>query len=99
MGIKDWLDGVRVKVATEAGRRVVERTADEALDDLEKALLGKVGAADELANKPEADPLDAVRQRYGIGAASSEPAPAPEDPVAKARAELDELKRKRKTKL
>lgn len=114
MGFWDVIDGWRkkardeaarkaVEVQTEAAKKAVGQLADAALDDLETALLGKKGAADEiLAKDPgDVDPLDRIRQQV-LQDRGPAPAAAPKmtaaeiaaDREARARVELAELKRK-----
>jgi hypothetical protein len=103
MGWKDVVGDLRAKAEAELARRAfeaaVEKAGGEVLDDLETALLGKPGAADELLKKDagEADPLEAARKRYGVGeAAAARPTREQEaaDREARARIELAELKKK-----
>lgn len=112
MGFEDELTRLKTKAATEAAKlqaraaaeaakRMVSAFADEALDDLERALLGKEGAADEILARDQ-DPLDRLRAQYG----TDEPtADAPGDRLerirqeaadreARARVELEALKKK-----
>lgn len=81
-----------VKQAGEA----VGQAADSFADALEAALLGKKGAADEILAQPDVDPLDRVRATWAKATAPP-PAEAPkataEDKLAKARAELDAMKK------
>lgn len=83
-----------VKVAAEAARETVERAGSGLLDALEVALFGRVGGADAtLAAEKIADPLDRLRAKYeDIPLPKPAEAAPKEDPVAKARAELERLK-------
>jgi len=65
--LEDKLDEMKIKAAKAAARRTVEKVAHGVLDDLEEFLLGKKGAAEELADQPAVDPLDRIRQEYGAG--------------------------------
>jgi hypothetical protein len=83
----------------------ISRAADSALDALEKALFGKVGGAEEAIQADSGKPLEVLRAKYGIGEAGKEGPEATEkaeavkaaeeDPVARARAQLEALKKAR----
>ncbi len=94
---KEWLEQLKQRGEKEIAERALEKFGNSLADDLEKALLGKVGAADDLAKEPEVDPLDRLRAAMGEKRpAESKPAlpsAPPIDPEAKARLELEELKR------
>lgn len=83
-----------VKAAAESAIEGVSRVGHGLLDALEVALLGRVGAA-EAALKAEQihDPLERLRAKYeDVELPKPAATPPREDPVAKARAELDRLK-------
>lgn len=97
------LDAARERAAKEAGRAAalsamaaVETVANSALDAAERFLFGKVGGAAE-ANERDAgvDPLDRVREAYGVIPPVEAAKPPKLDPVEKARRQLAELKRQR----
>lgn len=99
MGVSEWFSALFGRASSAATKKAVEtaveRAGDALADDLELALLGKKGAADEIAAKGEpADPLELARQKYGVGPASSAPVDDAAAREAKARAELAELKKK-----
>lgn len=89
-----------VKAAAAQASEAVSRAGTGLLDALETALFGKVGGADAALRKDSAtSTLDRLRAQYGTAGDEVEEAvqkPAPkvikEDPVAKAKAELERLK-------
>lgn len=89
-------DQVARDAAARAVGEAVEKAGDAILDDLESALLGHKGAADDVLRKDDGsnDPLEAARRAYGLDPGSAPPSPSPDDREARARAELAELKRK-----
>jgi hypothetical protein len=81
------------ELAARAALASVERAASSLLDGLESAIFGKVGgAAAAVAAEEEADPLERLRKRYG---AAEAPKPPVDDPVARAKRTLEEMKRAR----
>lgn len=106
----DLWDSLTGKAKAELAKKVVESAANSVLDDLEKALLGKEGAADEILARDasQGDALDRIRRealaerapgaKAGTEARPTSPPPAATaaDREAKARAELEELKKKLK---
>lgn len=83
---------VAVRAAASAALEGAERAGTGLLDALEQAIFGRVGGAEAtLQVEKIADPLDRLRAKYGDVKAPTPP-PAREDPVAKARAELERLK-------
>lgn len=98
MGLTDWWNRLKKKALKESTRMAAEKVADSALDDLESALLGEVGAADEiLEGQTNIDPLDRIRAAHGLetDAPTTE---KPSDPVADAQAQLEKLKAERAKK-
>ncbi len=83
-----------VSAAAAAAREGVERAGTGLLDALEVAIFGRVGGAEaRLETEKIPDPLDRLRAKYGSVEVPKAPdAPVREDPVAKARAELERLK-------
>ena len=73
----------------------VARAADGFADALEVALLGKKGAADALRAQPEVDALDRLRAATADPTPKAAPPPQ-EDKLAKARAELEAMKKARR---
>ena len=95
MGLTDWWNRLKKKALKESARLATEKAADSALDDLESALLGRVGAADEiLESEADVDPLDRIRAAHGLKTDAVAP-PKPSDPVADAQAQLEKLKAER----
>jgi hypothetical protein len=102
----DLWDSLTGKAKAELAKKVVESAANSVLDDLEKALLGKEGAADEILARDasQGDALDRIRREALAERAPGKPpvepprpaAPTAADREAKARAELEELKKKLK---
>ena len=92
MGLKEWWSNLKKKALKERAKLATEKAADAALDDLESALLGKVGAADEILDSElEVDPLDRIRAAHGIESEKSS-GTKKSDPVADAQAQLEKLK-------
>lgn len=84
-----WLASIRARAAAEVARRSIEAIGDSIADDLEKALLPDGAPPDE-----EGTALDRIRRQHGLDA-KPETKPTPkEDALAKARAELAEMKKK-----
>lgn len=83
-----------VKAAAESAIEGVSRAGHGLLDVIEVALLGRVGAAeDALKAEQIRDPLDRLRAKYEDVELPKPASASPrEDPVAKARAELERLK-------
>lgn len=80
--------------AVKSAATSLESGANQALDAVEKLLFGKVGgAAESLDDNRSA--LDRLRAQAGLEPSSTAPARPVEDPVAVARAQLDELKKAR----
>ncbi len=83
-----------VKAAASAAIEGAERAGNGLLDALEEAIFGRVGGAEATVQAEKiVDPLDRLRAKYG-SMETPKPVEAPkrEDPVAKARAELERLK-------
>jgi hypothetical protein len=88
-----WLASIRARAAAEVARRSLEALGDSIADDLEKLLLPDGAPPEETG-----DALDRLRRQHGLdsspkNAPSSKPAP-PEDALARAKAELAEMKKK-----
>jgi hypothetical protein len=84
-----WLASIRARAAAEVARRSLEAIGDSFADDLEKILL-----PDGPPEEEDGTALDRLRRQHGL---EEKPAPkptAPEDALAKARAELAEMKKK-----
>lgn len=98
MGLKAWWNNLKKSALKESAKLATEKAADSALDDLESALLGRVGAADEILDaQTEIDPLDRIRAAHGIES-EEEPSTQKSDPVADAQAQLEKLKAERDKK-
>lgn len=99
----DTLDDLKARAelaAAEAAARSAANAAVEGLsraghgllDALEVAVFGRVGGAEaQVAAEQQVDPLDRLRAKYEKVEAPK-PAPRAEDPVAKAKTELERLK-------
>ena len=95
MGLKDWWNDIKKKAFKKSARIAAEKAADNALDDLESALLGKVGAADQILDEQsEVDPLDRIRAAHGL-TPEEKPNTPKSDPLADAQAQLAALKAER----
>ena len=85
-----------------AARGGLERTADGALDAVEKLLFGKVGgAAEAVRAESSADALERLRAQYrdpATGGPAVAPPPSREEAEAEARRQLAELKADRKAR-
>lgn len=86
--ISDALQEAKSRAELEILKRGLSQAADSALDSLERQLFGKIGGAEEALWSIE-DPLERIRAQYNVGT----PAPPPDDPVARYRAELEALKK------
>mgnify|MGYP003335114314 CR=1 FL=1 len=86
------------EAAVAGAARAVAKAADGVLDGIEGMLFGKVGGAKEHLQQQEADPLTRLRSQYTKEKDAPKAAPPKEDPVAKARAELEALKAARGTR-
>lgn len=96
---QDPVAAAKAAVAKATARAAVEQLEsglghllDEALTNLEEAVLGGAAEQAEAKRRAEADPLDVIRARYGIDAPG--PVPPKEGADADLRAQLAELKRK-----
>lgn len=96
---KNPVDEAKAAIATAAAIGAVksaasslESGANQALDSVERFLFGKVGGAAE-ALDDERTALDRLRAQAGLEPRSNLPEPPVEDPVALAKAQLDELKK------
>lgn len=75
------------------------RLGHAALDAVERALFGEVGgAAKAVEREAGRDGLDVVRERWGKPEGPAEAPPPAEDPVERARAELERLKAARRAR-
>ena len=91
MGLAEWWSDLKRKVLKESARQAVNKAADSALDDLESALLGDVGAADQiLKDQSEVDPLDRIRTEHKLQEKTDKP--KKKRTKADAQAELERLK-------
>jgi hypothetical protein len=90
------VDAAADKALREA-KEAVSKAGDAMLDDLETALLGKKGAADEvLKSEGDVDALERARKAYGLDGGKAAPTAKEleKDREDRARAELAELKKK-----
>lgn len=81
--------------ALKQARDAAAKAGDAMLDDLETALLGKKGAADEvLRSEGDVDALERARKAYGLDANAPTAKEIAQEREDRARVELAELKKK-----
>ena len=94
MRLNTWWREVRHSLMKTAATITARRVAETALDDLEEAMLGEKGAAEEILNTQQStDPLTRIRAAHGITPDDDTQPRDPKDP-SDAQAELDRLKKK-----